>query len=195
MKTLRAWQAYDFAQRCFNKLNELKSPGDFEDWDIYWLSGLSATRSIWDTLKKELDSDEHLKQSIWIDYNEGPATWEVHQSFTRAQRHQTLHEWIWDIIVIDTTSNDWLGGGFISQQRDLVFRYPTPIDSAQGVDERLQGEDPIRLLGIALQFQHENLSIIEMALLQKIGKPFTISDTEKLYSESPFFNDSPKFYR
>jgi len=195
MKTLRAWKPYEFALRCFYKLHKLDSPGDFEDWDIYWLAGLSATRSIWDTLKKDLQKNGTLKNSVWENYNGGPATWEVHQSFTRAQRHQTLHEWIWDIISIEVSSHRWIGGEFLGTSRKLVFRYPTPIDDAEGVDERLQGDDPIRLLGLALQFQHENLSIIEMALEQEILQPFSVRSTCKLYSESPFFDGAPKFYR
>lgn len=195
METLKAWEPYKFALRCFYKLHNLNSPGDFEDWDIYWLSGLTATRAIWDTLKRELEKTSALENNIWENYNKGPAKWKVHQSFTKAQRHQTLHEWVWDIIAIEVSSHKWIGGEFLGTSRDLVFRYPTAIDNAEGVDEELQGEDPIRLLGIALNFQHENLCLIESALEQKIHNPFDIKNMHQLYCDSPFFDSAPNYYR
>lgn len=193
-KTLNAWRPYVLALKSFYKLHNLDSPGAFEDWDIYWLAALTATRSVWDTVQKDLKGSP-LRQSIFEDYNNGPAKWEIHQSFTREQRHKTLHEWTWDIVPNETTGYKWLEGKFVGNFTNLVFKYPTTPDETCNVHEDLQGDDPLRLLGIALTFLHRDLSVIELAIKSEIFNPFSQGNSEKLYVESGLISQAPDYYR
>ena len=194
IKTLNAWKPYNLALKSFYKLHDVDSPGAFEDWDIYWLAALTATRSVWDTVKKDLKGSP-LEQSIFVDYNNGPAKSETHQTFTRGQRNKTLHEWVWDIVPNETTAYKWLGGKSVGSFKGLVFKYPTTPNETCDVHENLQGDDPLRLLGIALTFLHRDLSVIEVAIKNEIFKPFSKENSEKLYADSGLIGQAPDYYR
>ncbi len=194
VETLKAWKPYHIALRAFYKLHNLDSPGDFEDWDIYWLAAITATRAVWHRLNKDI-SKHPIGKDILKDYNSGPATWKVYQEFTKGQRDRTLKNWLWDIATNEVTLNRFLSSEHLGKLNTLVFRYWPDENGKNDVPEGLQGEDPLRLLGIALRFLHRDLSVIEESLKRGIKFPFSETDYEKMYVESNFFNQYPDFYR
>lgn len=193
-ETLNAWKPYYIALRAFYKLHKLDSPGDFEDWDIFWLAAITSTRAVWHRLNKDI-SKHPIGKDILKDYNSGPANWEIYQEFTKGQRDRTLKDWTWDIVTNPVSSHKFLTGEYLGKSNELVFKYLPEHDGLDDVPESLQGEDPLRLLGIALQFLHRDLSVIEVSLKREIKFPFTKANYEKLYSESEFFSQYPDFYR
>jgi hypothetical protein len=86
-------------------------------------------------------------------------------------------------------------GRFVPDHQALVFKYPLSPEENVEVHESLQGEDPIRLLGIALQSLHEHLSMIEIALQQGRFEGFRDDELRKAYSYSTFFSEEPSYYR
>jgi len=194
-KTLRAWEPYEFCLRAFYKLHECHDFRTFIDWDIYWLSAISSVRAIWHVLSEQDLKGSKLRRKIFAEYSKENANWEILQSFVRNQRDRTLKKWKWDVV-----EQEFMLGGrhtneFIPTHTALVFGYPNPEKQEVEVDERLQGEDPLRLLGIALDFLHRDLSMIEIALIKNIDNPFSGGVSEQEYGNSSFFGSAPNYYR
>ncbi len=196
MYHLKSWDPLNLSRTCFFKLHEVKDFEDFSDWKIYWIAGITSLRSVWHVLAQQDSKHSELTKSIINDYNNGPANWEIFQSFVRNQRNRTIKQWKWDIVPIEVSARKWLGGEFLGEFTDLVFNYPKFDGDNCTVPKDLQGEDPIRLLGIAIKFLHKDLSIIELAIKSKNSQPFSenrISETE--YAQSAYSKDEPHFYR
>ena len=130
-----------------------------------------------------------------MDYKDKNASWEILQSFARNQRDRTIKRWDWDVIEQEFMTGKRRDEEFVLDHTSIIFAYPTPDRPVVNADENLQGEDPIRLLGIALDFLHRDLSYIEIALNKNILRPFSGGVTERQYSEAPFFEDAPNYYR
>lgn len=194
-KTLRAWRNYELAERCFYKLHKLDSPGEFEDWDVYWTAAITSCRTIWYVLREQDLVGSNLRKLISKDYDKWAAKSNLLQSFVREQRNRTTKKGFLDITEIDVMVGQPRGTPFHATHKDLIFTYSTPKKPALDVPENLQGEDPIRLLGLAIRELHEDLSVIEVSIIRKYDTPFSTMDRSRIYSESEFFSEYPDFYR
>jgi hypothetical protein len=194
-KSLKAWEPFDFSLRCFYELHICSDFRSFPNWDIYWLSAITSVRSIWHVLSEQDLKGDPLRHSIFMDYRDKNASWEILQSFARNQRDRTIKRWDWDVMEQEFMTGKRRDEEFAADHTSIIFSYSTPDRPVVNVDENLQGEDPIRLLGIALDFLHRDLSYIEIALNKNILRPFSGGVSERQYSEAPFFEDAPNYYR
>lgn len=194
-KTLIAWRPYELAERCFSKLHKLDSPGDFEDWDIYWTAAITSCRTIWHVLRERDLVGCNLRKSISKDYDKRAARSNLLQKFVRDQRDRTIKRGFLDVTEIDVMVGQPRGTPFHATHKDLIFTYSTPKEPEVDAPENLQGEDPIRLLGFAIRELHEDLSVIEVSILREFRTPFSTMDTNQIYSESDFFSEYPDFNR
>jgi hypothetical protein len=164
---LNARAPYDLAVRIGARLCPLDSPGDFEDWDIYWLAGVTALRSIWHCLKEQDRTRSDLLRAIFDDFNE--AKWggksPILEEFVRSGRDKTIKRWDWDIAV-----------------QTVSYRRLIEPDTALVSSKELlwqNDEDALRLYEIALVEWHRSLCIIEQANKEGIEKPFSTGGYNK----------------
>ena len=87
------------------------------------------------------------------------------------------------------------GAPFVPTHKDLMFDYPNPDRPKVNVSEDLQGEDALRLFGIAICELFENLVVIEEAIIHAIYKPFSERTLADIVSGSELCKEYPNFYR
>ncbi len=179
----------------FYKLHNTRDMNDFADWDIYWLASITSIRAIWHVLSEQDLKNSVIKKKLLAEYKQKRAGYDIFQGFVRNQRDRTIKKWTWDIIAQDFMVGGKRGDPFLATHKSLVFKYPNPTQQNVDVDKDLQGEDPIRLLGLALEFLYEDLWLMEIALDHHCSESFDSDRFKKIYYESGLVEKAPKYYR
>ena len=195
IKTLEAWEPYRISLLAFYFLHNLESPGDHKHREIYWVAAITSARAVYHVLVEQDLKGSELKRKINNSYKARASESLVLQSFVRDQRDRTIKRWIFDLEPMPVMVGKPRGTPFKETHKDLVFKYPNPERAEHDVDEKLQGEDAIRLLGIALDELHMNLAVVEIALAESIERPFEGTRPHSLYNLSEFLDDGPRYYR
>lgn len=177
---LKAREPYSLSVRVGNCLCALESPGDFEGWDIYWLAGVTALRSVWHCLWEQDRKQSDLLRAIIDDFNsvEWGAKSRILQEFVRKERDKTVKRWDWDVAVTTITyRHPSKSGPNLVSGTELLWR---------------NDEDALRLFEIALIDWHRSLCIIEQANKERIASPFSEGGYNKeLLERSNFVETLP----
>ncbi len=158
---LKARAPYDVAVRVGAHLCPLESPGDFRDWDIYWLAGLTALRSVWHCLWEQDRKRSDLLRVIIEDFNsvDWGAKSPIFQDFVRRGRDATIKRWDWDVATLTVTYHRFLEPDInLGSAKELCWR---------------KDEDALRLYEIALVDWHRSLCVIEQANKEGVSNPFS----------------------
>ena len=175
---LKARAPYDVAVRVGARLCPLESPGDFENWDIYWLAGLTALRSVWHCLWEQDRKRSDLLRVIIEDFNcvNWGAQSPILQDFVRKGRDDTIKRWDWDVAVEVVTYRRFLEpGSNLGHAKELLWQ---------------NDEDALRLYELALIDWHRSLCIIEQANKEGIQMPFSKGGYNKDLLERSSFVDT-----
>lgn len=162
---LQARNHYKMAMRVHEKLGSSTSPGDIQDWDIYWTAGITSLRGIGHTLHHVDRKKSVLNASIIDDFwkNSKFKTFPIFTEFMEKERNLVLKEAESKVRIREITTHI----------KNKTFEECAAI---HGIEKELfmeDGEDALRLYQIALSDWHEHLCIIEQAIKVGVAKPYS----------------------
>ncbi len=168
---LRAWQPWTECLSAFKYLSCLESPGEFQNWRIYWVGTLTLLKTIRDVLER-VDKNQSKSHSKAIhDFLKEIATKKklhpIYWDFICDERDNLVHEFSLSAKEHPVTSYTMLDRGLTYQQ--LVSKYGERKMIIWGEE----GEDGLRLLEIALNWWEMHLRTVEQAVREKEPLPFS----------------------
>lgn len=185
---LSAREPWALALKVHEKIGYLESPGQFSDWQIYWVAGLVMLRSIGQVLDKKdkLRGDIHL--SVISDHWKSSTfkRTKIFRDFIDGERNSLLKEFAWQVVPQAHTLSTLFDG------RDY-----DELVAANGEFVALswepEGEDALRLYELALLAWHEELCVIEQVIEDGESKPFSsgLQVREDLLARSNFQETRP----
>jgi hypothetical protein len=168
---LHAWAPWLECLKAYRYLASLESPGAHEHWRIYWAGTLTLLKTVRDTLERvDRKQSKHHATAIHDflkDLATNKANYPIYWDFICHERDNLVHEF--ELAAIECPVTNYTMADRELSYQDLVKKYGERKIITWGEE----GEDGLRLLGIALEWWEINLRIIEQAVREKEHFPFS----------------------
>ena len=168
---LHAWGPWLECLEAFRYLSSLQSPAGFQHWRIYWVGSLTLLKTVRDVLEQvdRKRSKHHAKaiHDFVKDLVTNRKNYPIYWDFVCHERDNVVHEFELAAASYPVTNYTMMDRGLSYQE--LVKKYGERKMITWGDD----GEDGLRLFGIALEWWEINLRVIEQAVRERESLPFS----------------------